>query len=70
MVRAGCAGIEVGRAAGGALLPKPARCMRLRGHGGSVASVGEVRAALASGDMRLSTERTFAVTTGISASSR
>lgn len=32
------------------LLPKPARCMHLRGHGGSVASVAEVRAALISGD--------------------
>lgn len=32
------------------LLPKPARCMHLRGHGGSVVSVAEVREALASGE--------------------
>uniref|UniRef100_UPI0035C6B780 reverse transcriptase domain-containing protein n=1 Tax=Serratia quinivorans TaxID=137545 RepID=UPI0035C6B780 len=32
------------------LLPKPARCMHLRGHGGSVVSVAEVRAALTGGE--------------------
>ncbi|SQI34331.1 Uncharacterised protein [Serratia plymuthica] len=32
------------------LLPKPARCMHLRGHGGSVVSAAEVRAALAGGE--------------------
>ncbi|UTO02332.1 reverse transcriptase domain-containing protein [Serratia nematodiphila] len=32
------------------LLPKPARCLHLRGHGGSAASVAEVREALAGGD--------------------